>query len=172
MVLAHGRLKVGGRQMLWMSLMGTPLHKPAVGDPAEEPHHEHGRRTANPAAVIIVRNVQPLVQAIFNAPKTSPIELQPLLGVELCWGRAGQQDNVFVPSAFGLAQQSGGLRRQRKANLLRRNRLGLEGAAHHLALFVSQGAELSRGRFPRGENPPWGRGAAARYAGARWADCL
>jgi hypothetical protein len=66
---------------------------------------------------------------------------------------------------FALAQQSGGLRRKRKTNLLRRNRLGSNGAADITVLFVLEGAVLSGRRLPRGENPPWGRAGASRWFG-------
>ena len=79
---------------------------------------------ANAAAVIIVRNVQPLVQAVFDAAKASSVEFQPLLCVEFLRLGAGQQVDVFVLAAIGLAEQSGGLRRQGKANLFSRDRLG------------------------------------------------
>jgi len=99
MVLAHGRLKISGGQMLGMPLVGTPLHKEAVGDAAEETRYEHGRRVANSTAVVIVRSVQSLMQAIFDAAKTSPVECQPLLRVQFLWWRAGQQDDVFILAA-------------------------------------------------------------------------
>ena len=74
--------------------------------------------------VVVVRNVQPLMQAIFDAAKASPVEFQPLLRIEFLWLGAGQQRDVFVLAALSLAEQSGRLGHQRKANLLRRDRLG------------------------------------------------
>jgi hypothetical protein len=56
-----------------------------------------------------MRDVQPLMQAIFDAAKASPVEFQPLLRVELVWRCAGQQTDVFILAAFSLAQQSGRL---------------------------------------------------------------
>ena len=103
MLLAQGGLKIGSGQMLGMSLMGTPLHKEAVSDAAQQTDHEKGWRTANPAAAVIVRNVQPLMQAIFDASKASPVEFQPLLRVELFWWRAAQQGDLFILAALGLA---------------------------------------------------------------------
>lgn len=111
MLLAHGRLKVGGSQMLGMRLVGAPLHEQAVADTAEQTRHEHGRRAANPAAIIVVRNVQPLMQAVFDAAKASPVEFQPLLRIEFLRFRTGQQRDVFLLATFSLAQQSGRLGR-------------------------------------------------------------
>jgi len=169
MVLAHGRLKIGGGQMLGMGLMGTPLHEQAVTDAAEQTGHGHGRGAANAAAVIVVRDVQPLVQAVFDAAKASPVEFQPLLRIEFLGFGAGQQRDLFVLAALSLAEQSGCLRRQRETNLLRGDRLGADGAAGEPAFIVIQSAELNGRRFPRGENPPWGRGPVSRCFGGRWA---
>ena len=162
MLLTHRRLKVGGGQMLGMSLVATPLHEEAVAHAAEHPHDGHGRRAANAGAVVILRDVQPLMQAIFDAAKAGPVKLQPFLRIEFVRLGAGQQADVFVLTAFGLAQQPGCLGYQRKAQLFGRDRLGDDRAAHQAALFVIQGAELRGRRLPRGENPPWGRGAVAR----------
>jgi hypothetical protein len=111
-------VKVGGGQILGMSLMGTPLHEQAVTDAAEQTGDEHGWGAANPAAVVVMGNVQALVEAIFDAAKASPVEFQPSLCVEFAWFSAGQQGDVFILAAVSLAQQSGRLRHQRKANLL------------------------------------------------------
>lgn len=119
MVFAQGRLKISGGQMLGMGLMRTPLHKQAVAEGAQQARHEHGRGGANAAAVVVMRNIQPLVEAIFNAAKAGAVQFQPLLGIEFLWGRAGQKRDVFILAALGLAQQAGRLRHQGKANLLR-----------------------------------------------------
>ena len=120
---------------------------------------------ANPATVIVLGDVQALVQAVFDAAITRPVELQPLLGVELLRLGAGNEADVFVFAALGLAQEASRLGRQRKTNLLRRDGLGADRAADVMALFELEGAIL-RGRWlPRGENPPWGRGAVSRCSG-------
>lgn len=110
MVLAHGGLKIGGGQVLGVGLMGTPLHEQAVTDTAECAGDGHGRGAANPAAVVVVGGVQALVQAVFDAAKARPVELQPLLGIEFVGLGTGQQGDVFVLATVALAQQSGCLR--------------------------------------------------------------
>lgn len=104
MILAHGGLEVGGRQVLGMGLMGAPLHEEAVADAPEQTGHKHGVRVANPATIIAMGNVQTLVQAVFDAAKTRPVQLQPLLGIEPFGWSAGQQANVFSLAALGLTQ--------------------------------------------------------------------
>jgi hypothetical protein len=59
---------------------------------------------ANSATIIVMGNVQTLVQAVFDAAKTRPVELQPLLGVELFGFGTGNEANVFILAALGLAQ--------------------------------------------------------------------
>jgi len=119
MVLAQGGAEIGGGQMLGVGLMRAPFHKQAVAKASEQTCHKHGRRTANPAAVVVMRGVQPLMETIFDAAKTGAVKLQPLWGVELVGFGAGQQRHLFILAAFGLAPQSGRLCYQWKANLLR-----------------------------------------------------
>jgi hypothetical protein len=59
---------------------------------------------ANATTVIVMGNVQTLVQAVFDAAKTRPVKLQPLPGVELFGLGTGDEANVFILAALGLAQ--------------------------------------------------------------------
>ena len=104
--------------------MRTPFHEEAVADAAEQTRDEEGARVANAAAIVVVGNVQALVQTVFDAAKTSPVQFQPLLCVEFLRLSTGQQGDVFILATVGLAQQSGGLCRQGKTNLLSRDWLG------------------------------------------------
>jgi hypothetical protein len=104
MVFAHGRVKISGRLVLWMALMSAPLHEQAVADAAEQTRHEHAARVANATTVVVVRNIQALVQAVFDAAKTGAVQFQPLWRVEFLRFRAGQQRNVFIVATLGLAQ--------------------------------------------------------------------
>jgi hypothetical protein len=103
-IFAHGGLEIGGSQVFRMRLMRAPLHEEAVVDAPEQPSHKHGVRMANATTVIVMGNVQTLVQAIFDAAKTCPVKLQPLLGVELFGWGTGDKANVFTFAALGLAQ--------------------------------------------------------------------
>ena len=142
--------------------MRAPLHEQTVADPAEQTRHKHPVRVANSATIIVMGNIQPLMEAVFDAAKTGPVKFQPLLGVELGrWG-AGEKSDLLVLAALGLAEQTGRLPHQWKANLLRGGGLGPDGAADYQALFEVQSAELGGRRLPRGGNPPWGRGAASQ----------
>jgi hypothetical protein len=103
-ILAHGGLEVGGRQIFRMGLMRAPLHEEAVADASEQTRHKHGIRVANPATIIVMGNVQTLVQAFFDAAETRPVQVQPFLGIKpFGWG-AGDEANVFILATLGLAQ--------------------------------------------------------------------
>jgi hypothetical protein len=102
-ILAHGGLEVGGRQIFRMGLMRAPLHEEAVADAPEQTRHKHGVRVANPAAIIVMGNIQTLVQAVFNAAEARPVQLQPLLGLEPFGWSAGDEANVFILATLGLA---------------------------------------------------------------------
>jgi len=109
MLFTHGGVKVSRRQIFRMWLMGPPLQEKAIADAEEQTHDEHAGRETNPASVVVVRDVQALVQAVFNAAKTGPVELQPPLGVQFLRFSAGEQSDVLVLAAVALAQQPGGL---------------------------------------------------------------
>ena len=81
-----------------------PGYEEAVADAPEQPSHKHGVRMANATTVIVMGNVQTLVQAVFDAAKTRPVKLQPFLGVELVGLGTGEEANVFLLAALGLAQ--------------------------------------------------------------------
>jgi len=103
-IFAHGGLEIGGSQVFRMRLMRAPLHEEAVADAPEQSGHKHGVRMANAATVVIMRNVQTLVQAVFDAAKARAVRLQPFLGVELLGLGAGNEANVLILAALGLAQ--------------------------------------------------------------------
>jgi len=107
-----------------MGLMGPPFHEKAVADAAEQTHDEDARGDTNPAPIIVVRDVQALVEAVFDAAKTGPVEIEPPLCVQFLRPSAGEQGDVLVVATIGLAQQTSGLCGQRKTNLLSRDSLG------------------------------------------------
>jgi hypothetical protein len=59
---------------------------------------------ANPATIIVLGNVQTLVQAVFDAAKTRPVELQPLLSIEFFGLGTGNEADVLILAALGLAE--------------------------------------------------------------------
>jgi hypothetical protein len=73
--------------MFGMRLQIAPMHEEAVAQAAEHAHEADASGISNAAMVVVVGNIQALVQTIFDAP-VSPIQVQPLLGVEAFGWRA------------------------------------------------------------------------------------
>jgi hypothetical protein len=109
MLFAHCGVKVSRRQIFCVWLMGPPLHEEAIAHAQEQAHDEHAGRESNPAPVVVMRDVQALMQAVFDAAETGSVELQPALGVQFPRFRAAQQGDVLVLAPVALAQQAGGL---------------------------------------------------------------
>ena len=63
-------------------LAGAPFHEQTVADATEQSPNEPSRGSADAAAIVIVRNVQALVQTIFNAAKTGAVQGEPSGRVE------------------------------------------------------------------------------------------
>ena len=84
--------------------MRAPFHEQAVANAPEHSGYNHGVRMANPAAVIVMGDVQSLVQTVFDAGKAPPIKLQPPLGIELFGPGTGDEAKVLILASLGLAQ--------------------------------------------------------------------
>jgi hypothetical protein len=87
----HIGVKVAGHQVLGFGLAGAPLYKEAIGQAAKDAQYTHGVGMLDAAAVVILRHVQALVQAVFDAAEAGAIKPQPGLGVQFGRRGAGQQ---------------------------------------------------------------------------------
>lgn len=101
MVFCHERLKVGGRDTVWTTLMLPPFHEEAVGHPAEHAEDEDALIALNATAIVVVGYIQPLVKAALDAPPLA-VEFQPTDGIEPGRGSAGDQSHFLVFAALGL----------------------------------------------------------------------
>ena len=155
MLFGHHRLKIGGRLLLRFALTGSPFHKEAVAQASEHSHNPNPIGAANPAAILVVRDVQPLMGAGFNAPGRS-IELEPPQSRQLPGLHTAHQRHQFVFTACDLAQEQGALLGKRKTDLFGRQRRRAEGPALRPALVDFLGAGLSRRGLQRGKNRPGG----------------
>lgn len=150
-------LEIGGGVMVWFFMLITPMHKEAVGDAAKHPHDPQAMGTADATAVVILRDVQAQMQAVFNIPG-QPIAVEPGLGIETGWFHAGDQAYQFILAAGALATEPGGLFDEREPQ-------GFAGGGSRLdrpafpAVFVPfhRPGRLRCG-LARGKNPPRGRG--------------
>jgi hypothetical protein len=66
-VIGQGGLETGGGDMVWASLVSTPLDEEAIAQ-ASSFREPTWHRVAHPAAVIVVGDIQALVQTALNAP--------------------------------------------------------------------------------------------------------
>jgi hypothetical protein len=150
----HVHREIGGCQILGVALMGAPLHQKAVGQAPEQAQHRHAVGVADAAAVVVVRNIQPLVQAVFNAPKAGAVELQPQGSIQALGRGAGQQGDRFGFAPGGLAAYPGDLRGGREADGFGGGRGRAEDAGFIPAAIAFLSADAGAGRFLRGERLP------------------
>jgi hypothetical protein len=61
-------LEIGGGDMVWTSSALAPMQEEAVSQSAYHGQNPHGVVIAYPAAVIIVRDIQALMQTVLKAP--------------------------------------------------------------------------------------------------------
>jgi hypothetical protein len=149
-------LEIGGGYVVWAASVLTPLHEKAVTETTHHAEHPDPIVIAHPAAVVVVRDIQALVQTALDVP-CLPVQTQPMLRIQARGLGAGDQRHQFGFAALGLAQEQGGLFSQGKAGLLTADGLG-EDAAAFVAPFIDfLRARLGWRRFPRGENLPLGQ---------------
>ena len=75
-LFGHHHLEIGRGLVFRFALTGSPFHKKAVAQAPEHAHYPNPIGTPNAASIIVVRDIQPLMRAVFNAPAIS-IELEP-----------------------------------------------------------------------------------------------
>src|ERR1051325_5780224 len=116
MFFGHQGMEICGCDVLGTALMLAPFHKQAIGDATVHSENQDAFVALDPAAVVIVRDIQPLMQATLDPPALA-VEEQPEQSLELFRRGAANQSDFFVFSALGLAQQSGGLRGKGKSDV-------------------------------------------------------
>src|ERR1035441_4297043 len=68
LILRHGGLEIARGLVLGVGLAGAPFQAQTVAQAAKHAHDPQTRSLADAATVIVKRNVQSLVQTIFDAP--------------------------------------------------------------------------------------------------------
>ena len=150
--LRHGGLEIGRGLVLGVGLAGAPFQAQTVAQTAKHAHDPQTRRLADAATVVVLRDVQALVQTIFDAP-VNAIKTEPCLGVEqVGWG-TGQQADFLVFATGSLTEQARGLGDQGKGRLFGRHGLGHHRAAFVAALVLFDRAALGGRGVLRGKNP-------------------
>ena len=90
----HGAEEVGGGFMFGFILLVAPMAEQTVAQASKRAHDPHGLGLADPAEVFEMGNIQALMEAAFDAPGGA-IELEPLGGVQLGRGQAGDERHHF-----------------------------------------------------------------------------
>ena len=83
----HGGEQVGGRFMPGLFLLATPRHEQAVAETPQQAHPQPRMRLAHSAEVVVMRDVQTLAQAAFDAPGGAMV-FEPLGRAEFLWRQA------------------------------------------------------------------------------------
>jgi len=101
MFFGHQGLEIGRGVVLGTALMLAPFHKQTVGDATEHSENEDAFVALDPAAIVIVGDIQPLMQATFDPPALA-VEEQPWQSLEpFRLGAANQSDFFsFRPSVW------------------------------------------------------------------------
>jgi hypothetical protein len=92
----HNRVQVGRGFMFRMGLQIPPVHEEAIGQAAEHAHEADAARISDPATVVVIGHIQPLVQTIFD----SPVDLMPF-----GYSRGGAKDRKREWTFVGLRFQ-------------------------------------------------------------------
>lgn len=169
MFFGHQGLEISSGDVLGAALMLAPLHEQAVGDTTEHSENQDPFVTLDTAPVVIIGDIQPLMQTALDAPALA-VEEQPGEGLELFWRGAGNQSDLFVFAALGLAQQSGGLSRKGKSDVLSRDGSGANDSIFVTPFVLFLSAGLGGRRLIRGENPLWERRLSFGCWPVEWAD--
>jgi hypothetical protein len=85
----HIGLKIAGHEVAGVGLARAPFHEEAIAQAAKDAQHVHGIGVSDATTVVVLGNVEPLVQAVFDAAEATAIEPQPGLGIQFGRGGAG-----------------------------------------------------------------------------------
>ncbi len=140
----HGAEEVSGGFVFGLFLSAAPMHKQAVAQTAEHSDHPHGAGQTHAALIIQVGDIQPLVQAAFDAPGGAII-LEPLARLEFCGEKARHQGYGFRAVVPQVAAQQRDLFDAGKVDLFGGGPGGAQGAGFELP-FVELTAARQRRR--------------------------
>jgi len=95
-------MEIGRGFVLGFTLAGSPFHEEAVAQAPEHPHDLDPVGVADPAAIVVMRDIQPLMAAAFDSPGKS-VALEPVLNGQFLRLRTAHQGNQFVFAPLNLA---------------------------------------------------------------------
>src|SRR6516162_2155459 len=85
--------------MIWASLVGAPFHEKAITETQHHSENQDSVMVTDPAAVVVVGDIQALMQTALNAPGV-PVETYPVCGIQTRGLQAGDQRHQFIFAAF------------------------------------------------------------------------
>ena len=168
MFLTHHGLEIRCGDMLWAPLLLSPAHKQAVGQAPVHAQDEHGFGILNPASVVIVGNIQPLMEPTFNPP-TLPVEREPLLCIQPLDGGAGNQGDLLGCASLGLTQESASLGGEWKTDVFGPDCSGGKDPILRTSLVGLESPSLSGSVLVEGGNPLLERSLLSECCPTRWA---
>jgi len=150
--LAQISLEIGGGLVMGLGELGSPFHKETVGQPTHEGKDEHDIGMTDPAAIVVVGDVQTLVKAALDAPGLA-VELEPASGGQFRDVQTGDETDLLGLVPLEVTAQAGDLGSEGKADLLSARGSRAQGTIFPTAFAGFDGPSLcGRGVF-RGENP-------------------
>lgn len=167
----HGGEKVSGGFVLGLCLSAAPMHEQTIAEAPEHSDHPHGLWLPDPALVVQMRDVQPLVQSAFDAPG-GPVALQPLGGIQGLGWDAGHQRDGFRRVLAQMPAQERDLFHAGKVHLFSGGRAGTQDARFGLPFVELTPAGQRRCGLPRGKKPRVARRRIFQCWPAAWAGCL
>ena len=182
----HGGGEVGGGFVVGFALMTAPVHEQAVGQTGEDAVDPEGIGSAQTALVVAPGDVQPGVEAGFDAP-VAAVQSEPAGGIEAIGWHAAQQGDALGLAALDFTPQARGLGGEGEAGLLGGDGgalqdagfapapVALAGAGEGFALgtdFALCGGLCAPRRGLREKKRPAVRARCARCSASPWAGCL
>ena len=150
--LAEESLEVSGGLLVGLGELVSPFHKETVGQPTHEGKDEHDIGMADPRAIVVVGDVQPLVKAALDAPSLA-IEFKPASGGQFCDVQTGDERNLLRLVPLDVTAQAGDLCSEGKADLLGARGSRAQGTLFPTALVGLNRPRLGGRRMFRGGNP-------------------
>src|SRR5262249_53767228 len=92
--------------MIWASLVGAPFHEKAITEAQHHSENQDSVMVTDPAAVVVVGDIQALMQTALNAPGV-PVQTYPVCGIQTRGLQAGDQRHQLIFAAFGLTKAAG-----------------------------------------------------------------
>ena len=148
---SHFIVKIWEAEPFFLWVTSHPFAKETDAETAEHAQEPDGLTIFDATPIFVGRNVEPLMQTIFDTPVLA-LEFEPFWRLQML--TTGQHINGFWFSATGLARQFAHLCRSWKTDLFGGYRAGADGAFFITAAILLMSLRGILGRRLRGKRPP------------------